>query len=679
MPQTLSLTHYDKYVETTATINRSYYDDWLSYCHQLRMVFGQESLKSAPLVPVYLRLTNLLEKWPNMWSTTAMTPSSTRDNLHAMINGHDFKSHHQQLQTILVEITNYINTFNHEKDHVIKNNGHHYHHPQQQQHISHHQQQQQQHQLLLLTSLTTSISQLLQCIDPTSSTLSYINSSNISVNLRAILEMMFTIVAHSTPYHHLPNHKIADQITNNYSNRHIQQTKVNRHQQDHQVSADKSIPSSLKSENTANHGHGDGKKISFSINSIINSNCIQQQKEYNMGSQDRPAANSSSSPSSSSSSLPSSLSPPSSSSSSLPSSSSLLQSYITALSFPANNQNQIINCHYTNNPLPYDCRPSHHHHHQSNCLTSPTSPHLAANSDLCSPRLHPLGQVEIPTLTTTIPVTPVTSSALIVTTTSANIASNHFQDELCNNSKHATSNGETIISSPTTPLINRNTIHSTVFSSTFQPNGQDMINMMFDNNKIYRCRQCLRLCSSPAELKRHTKSHHQTNERLRFCCSHCSKRFAQSSHLQQHIRVHTGVRPFKCRFCSKSFAQSTHLQQHIKMHTGDKPFRCNFCDKHFSQLSHLQKHIRVHTGEKPYKCIYCFKSFSQSSNLQKHLRVHTGVKPYKCTYCSKSFTQSPNLQKHIRIHTGERPYSCHLCSKSFSQSSSLQQHLKLHD
>lgn len=668
MPQALPLAHYDKYVETTATMNRSYYDDWLSYCHQLRMIFGQESLKSAPLIPVYLRLTNLLEKWFNIiWQTTVTSSSPTWDNLHAMTNGHDFKSYHQQLQTILAEITNHINALDHEKDHVIKNNSHHHLHPQQQQHPPHHHHQQQHHQLLLLTSLTTSISQLLQCIDPTSSNPSYINSSNISVNLRAILEMMFTIVAHSTPYHHLPNQKIADQTTNGHSNRHSPLTKVHR---DHQATTEKSTSSSssLKGKNTtdhsSNHGNGDGKKISFSINSIINSNCIQQQKEYNTPSQDSSQLSSSSSPPSSSSS-----------SSSLPSSSSLLQSYITALSFPPNNQNQIINCHYTNNPLAYDCRPSHH---QSNRLTSPTSPHIAPNPDLCSPRLHPLGQVDTPTLTTTIPTTP-TTPVLAVTTTSVNMAANYFPDELCNNPKHTTPHGETTISSPTTPLINRNGIHTTVFSSTFQPNGQDMINMMFDNNKIYRCRQCLRLCSSPAELKRHTKSHHQTSERLRFCCSHCSKRFAQSSHLQQHIRVHTGVRPFKCRFCSKSFAQSTHLQQHIKMHTGDKPFRCNFCDKHFSQLSHLQKHVRVHTGEKPYKCIYCFKSFSQSSNLQKHLRVHTGIKPYKCTYCSKSFTQSPNLQKHIRIHTGERPYSCHLCSKSFSQSSSLQQHLKLHD
>ncbi|RDD39112.1 Zinc finger and SCAN domain-containing protein 22 [Trichoplax sp. H2] len=652
MSQAVTLAHFDKFLDTTP-ISRSYYDDWVSCCYQLQLLLKQTSLKTIPLISVYQRLTNLIEKWPNLWPATPTPPSW--DNFHMAIGSTDFKSCHHQLQAILAEITNHINVLDHEKDHVKKNNRDNHHH----------------HHLLLLTSLTTSISQLLQCTDLTSSTPSYINSSNVSVNLRAILEVMFSIVANSTPNRHLPNQKIAEQIKTCITNRsHFQlQSKVDdRH--DQATTAENSSSTTLKDETETDDGDNSGrigKKISFSINSIINSNCIEQQKQYDLRCQDQPQLLS----------PPSSNSSPSLSMASSTSSSSLRQSHLVALSVPANNQNQIISYHYPNK-LPHDPHPSPHHRH-SNCLPSSSPPsalHHAPNSDLYSARLHPLGQVITTAVSTTVSTTP---AATIAATPTGGVA-NYFQDEFWNASKHTTNNMDMTLSPPSTaPLIGRHGIHPSFFSSTFQSNGQDMMTAVFDNNKIYRCHQCLRLCSSPAELKRHTKSHHQTNERLRFCCSHCNKRFAQSSHLQQHLRVHTGVRPFKCRFCSKSFAQSTHLQQHIKMHTGDKPFRCNFCEKHFSQLSHLQKHTRVHTGEKPYKCIYCFKSFSQSSNLQKHLRVHTGIKPYKCTYCSKSFTQSPNLQKHIRIHTGERPYTCHLCSKSFSQSSSLQQHLKLHD
>lgn len=87
-----------------------------------------------------------------------------------------------------------------------------------------------------------------------------------------------------------------------------------------------------------------------------------------------------------------------------------------------------------------------------------------------------------------------------------------------------------------------------------------------------------------------------------------------------------------------------------------KKYTCFYCDKRFTRPWILNNHLNLHSGVKPFICPEgsCMRAFSDPSNLRVHQRAkgHHNWK-YICTQCSMAFHSEEILNRHT-VHACRR-------------------------
>nr|XP_026483108.1 zinc finger and BTB domain-containing protein 41-like isoform X2 [Vanessa tameamea] len=129
------------------------------------------------------------------------------------------------------------------------------------------------------------------------------------------------------------------------------------------------------------------------------------------------------------------------------------------------------------------------------------------------------------------------------------------------------------------------------------------------------CDYCGKKWSNKQRLIRH----------IRVPCPECNKVYHKKTSMNNHYKyVHLKKTAHYCEKCSRYFLNGYRLRQHqARTHDKIAPIKkkiCPHCGRAFETNRILNNHVRTHTGERPFVCDVCSAKFTQKTALVVHQR-----------------------------------------------------------
>ncbi|NWW24923.1 ZN652 protein, partial [Falcunculus frontatus] len=143
--------------------------------------------------------------------------------------------------------------------------------------------------------------------------------------------------------------------------------------------------------------------------------------------------------------------------------------------------------------------------------------------------------------------------------------------------------------------------------------------------KKFSCEICEKKFYTMAHVRKHMVAH---TKDMPFTCETCGKSFKRSMSLKVHSLQHSGEKPFKCEVRSwlslhpSNEGKNADLGKDFPLLGASTQFMCQWCGKDFNMKQYFDEHMKTHTGEKPYICEICGKSFTSRPNMKRHRRTH---------------------------------------------------------